>query len=231
MRPIVEAKVLQAKKTVAVARWLLGKHLVRRLPDGRVDARLIVETEAYDGENDLACHARAGRTRRTEVMYGAGGVWYVYLCYGIHEMLNLVVGPENYPAAILIRGVEGAIGPGRVTKTLAIDRALNAASATDEASGLWLEDRGVRVPAAHVETTPRIGVDYAGPIWSMKHWRFSVDPRALPRPRVEPPKPKSSSPPGAAGAPERWEPVAPRLQAPSIRTRARRARRKPQPGG
>ncbi len=135
---------------------------------------MIVETEAYHGESDRACHARAGRTKRTEVMYGPGGVWYVYLCYGIHEMLNLVVGPRDWPAAILIRGVEGAIGPGRVTKALAIDRRLNAASATDPASGLWLEDRGVRVPRALVKKTPRIGVDYAGPIWSMKHWRFMI---------------------------------------------------------
>ena len=183
MRPIVEAKVLQQKKTVVLARWLLGKHLVRRGADGREDARLITETEAYNGEHDRACHARAGRTARTDVMYGAGGVWYVYLCYGIHEMLNLVVGPAGWPAAILIRGVEGAIGPGRVTKSLAIDRALNRQSATTEASGLWIEDRGVRVPAALITKTPRIGVDYAGPIWSMKHWRFTFDPRALPPPR------------------------------------------------
>jgi DNA-3-methyladenine glycosylase len=166
--------VLQAKKTVALARWLLGKHLVRRFPDGREEARMIVETEAYHGESDQACHARAGRTKRTEVMYGPGGVWYVYLCYGIHEMLNLVVGPRDWPAAILIRGVEGAIGPGRVTKALAIDRKLNAASATDPASGLWLEDRGVHVPAKLVQKTPRIGIDYAGPLWSMKHWRFVI---------------------------------------------------------
>src|SRR5688572_32131704 len=152
MRPIVEAELLQRKKTLALSRWLLGKHLVRRFPDDRIEARMIVETEAYNGENDLACHARAGRTSRTDVMYGPGGVWYVYLCYGIHEMLNLVVGPENFPAAILISGVEGAIGPGRVTRTLAIDRGLNAASATDEATGLWIEDRGVRVPAALVES-------------------------------------------------------------------------------
>lgn len=104
MRPVVEAELLQTKKTVALARWLLGKHLVRRAPDDRIDARLIVETEAYDGERDLACHARVGRTARTDVMYAAGGVWYVYLCYGIHEMLNLVVGPPGWPAAILIRG-------------------------------------------------------------------------------------------------------------------------------
>src|SRR5688572_12735115 len=140
---------------------------------------MITETEAYNGESDLACHARAGRTRRTEVMYRAGGVWYVYLCYGIHEMLNLVVGPENFPAAVLIRGVEGAVGPGRVTKALAIDRQLNATAATEAASGLWLEDRGVRVPRRLVAVTPRIGVDYAGPVWAGKPWRFTVDARRL----------------------------------------------------
>lgn len=182
MRALVEVNVLQSKRTVALARWLLGKYLVRRWPDGREEARMIVETEAYHGESDQACHARAGRTKRTEVMYGAGGVWYVYLCYGIHEMLNLVVGPRDWPAAILIRGVEGAVGPGRVTKTLAIDRRLNAMSATDVASGLWLEDRGVRLPRGRVKATPRIGIDFAGPIWSMKHWRFTLE--ALPPPPV-----------------------------------------------
>lgn len=175
----VEVKVLQQKKTVALARWLLGKHLVRRFADGAEDARMIVETEAYNGEEDQACHARAGRTKRTAVMYGPGGVWYVYLCYGIHEMLNLVVGPDDFPAAILIRGVEGAVGPGRVTKALGIDRTLNATSAVEDRSGLWLEDRGVRVPGRIVEATPRIGIDYAGPIWTKKHWRFTFDPRAL----------------------------------------------------
>lgn len=188
-RPLIAAEVWQQKRTVALARSLLGKHLVRRLPDGREEARLILETEAYCGEADQACHARAGRTRRTDVMYGPGGYWYVYLCYGIHEMLNLVAGPADWPAAILIRGVEGAIGPGRVTKILQIDRGLNAASAATEASGLWLEDRGVRVPRTAVQATPRIGVDYAGPVWAAKPWRFTVDPRALPRLRVRPPAP------------------------------------------
>lgn len=178
MRQPVEVKTLQRKNTVALARGLLGKHLVRQHADGREDARLIIETEAYHGESDQACHARAGRTKRTEVMYGPGGVWYVYLCYGIHEMLNLVVGPPGWPAAILIRGVAGAIGPGRVTKALAIDRRLNAQPAV-AASGLWIEDRGVCVPRRFVQATPRIGIDYAGPIWSMKHWRFTVDPRQL----------------------------------------------------
>jgi DNA-3-methyladenine glycosylase len=230
MPSIVEAKLLHSKKTVALARWLLGKHLVRRFSDGRLDARMIVETEAYHGEEDQACHARAGRTARTDVLYGPGGVWYVYLCYGIHEMLNLVVGPENWPAAILIRGVEGAVGPGRVTKTLAIDRKLNRAPATSEAHGLWLEDRGVRIPRRLVSVTPRIGVDYAGPIWSAKQWRFTFDPKALPAPRRELPRPKLNSHRDPAGAPERWEPVAPRAPAPSVQTKVRRVRRTPLQG-
>jgi DNA-3-methyladenine glycosylase len=170
---------LQQKKAIVLARWLLGKHLVRRWSDGRVEARLICEVEAYNGEADQACHARAGRTGRTAPLYEAGGIWYVYLCYGIHEMLNLVVGPKDWPAALLIRGVEGAIGPGRVTKQLGIDRRLNALSAVDPESGLWLEDRGVRVPRPLITATPRIGVDYAGPIWSQKHWRFHFDPAKL----------------------------------------------------
>lgn len=177
-------------KTVALARSLLGKYLVRQLADGRVDARLITEVEAYHGESDLACHARAGRTKRTEVMYGPGGVWYVYLCYGVHEMLNLVVGPRDWPAAVLIRGVEGATGPGRLTKTLQIDRRLNGSAAT-RATGLWIEDRGVRVPRRLVQATSRIGVDYAGPVWSKKPWRFTFDPKALPSPRAGHPRGKS----------------------------------------
>jgi DNA-3-methyladenine glycosylase len=179
MPRIIQAKELRAKRTVALARWLLGKFLVRRR-DGRSEAHLITEVEAYDGERDLACHARVGRTARTEVMYGAGGVWYVYLCYGVHEMLNLVVGPRDWPAAVLIRGVDGVTGPGRVTKTLAIDRRLNRTDATARATGLWLEDRGVIVPRSWVRATPRIGVDYAGPIWSQKPWRLTFDPRKLP---------------------------------------------------
>lgn len=208
MGAIVKAEVLRQKKTVALARWLLGKHLVRRHADGRVEGRMITETEAYIGEKDLACHARAGRTPRTEVMYRAGGIWYVYLCYGIHEMLNLVVGPEDWPAAILIRGVEGAIGPGRVTKALAIDRALNRAAA-DEASGLWIEDRGMRVPAGVVARTPRIGIDYAGPVWSEKPWRFTFDPRALPPPPAARRPAQLPSVTRLAAAPEREAPAAP----------------------
>ncbi|MSU24637.1 MAG: DNA-3-methyladenine glycosylase [Opitutus sp.] len=195
MSRIIKAKALRAKRTVALARWLLGKHLVRRGEDGRVVARMILETEAYDGERDLACHARAGRTRRTAVLYAPGGHWYVYLCYGIHEMLNLVVGPRDWPAAILLRGVEGANGPGRVTKALGIGRALNGATATGRASGLWIEDRGMRVSRRAVSATPRVGVDYAGAVWAGKRWRFVLE---APTKAPGRPRPKSTSAPRRA---------------------------------
>jgi DNA-3-methyladenine glycosylase len=167
----IQAKVFQRKNTVAVARALIGQALVRRHADGRVTRHTITETEAYCGEADLACHARAGRTARTEVMYRAGGVWYVYLCYGIHEMLNLVTGPEGFPAAVLIRGVADASGPGRLTKRLEIGRALNGLAATDVESGLWIEE-GERVPRERIQVTARVGVDFAGPEWAGKPWRF-----------------------------------------------------------
>lgn len=180
-RAYLEVNALQQRKTVALARGLLGKFLVRRRPDGTEDARMVVETEAYHGEGDLACHARVGRTRRTEVMYAAGGVWYVYLCYGVHELLNLVVGPADFPAAVLIRGVEAAIGPGRLTKALAVDRSFNAQPALGPAAGLWLEDRGVTIPRGAIEALPRVGVDYAGPVWAAKPWRFRLRQAAVDR--------------------------------------------------
>lgn len=174
MRRIIQAEEWRKRGAVAAARWLLGKFLVRRSEGGGETAWMITEVEAYDGERDLACHARVGRTRRTEIMYAAGGVWYVYLCYGVHEMLNLVVGPADWPAAVLIRGVEGIVGPGRLTKRLEIGRALNGAAAAP-ASGLWIEDRGVKVARAKIRATPRVGVDFAGPVWAAKPWRFVID--------------------------------------------------------
>jgi DNA-3-methyladenine glycosylase len=184
---VVPSAVFQRRATVAQARWLLGKHLVRRHADGRMESRIITETEAYDGERDLACHARVGRTDRTEVMYAAGGVWYVYLCYGVHEMLNLVVGPADWPAAVLIRGLEGVSGPGRLTRALGIGRHLNGAAACDPVTGLWIEDRGVQVAPRTIVAGPRVGVEFAGPVWAAKPWRFSLnaDPRGGPaRPRA-----------------------------------------------
>lgn len=182
MPRVIPPQNWQGRGTVALARALLGKVLVRTTAAGR-EERVIVETEAYVGAQDLACHASKGCTPRTQVMFGPGGVWYVYLCYGIHEMLNLVTGPAGHPAAILIRGVEGAIGPGRVTKRLAIDRALNARPAAPE-SGLHLEDHGIIAPPRHVIAGPRVGIDYAGPIWAAKPWRFQIAPENLKRPRA-----------------------------------------------
>jgi len=180
MRRIVKAKMLRRRNTVALARWLLGKMLVRVLPDGEKIARLITEVEAYDGPSDRASHAHAGRgrTARNAVMFEPGGVWYVYLCYGVHEMLNLVTGPRGHPAAILIRGVAGLKGPGMVTRALGIGRGLNGAPAAP-ASGLWIEDHGVRVPRRLIRATPRIGIAYAGPVWAAKKWRFVLDPAGL----------------------------------------------------
>lgn len=152
-----------------VALELLGKYLVRTHA-GVSSAYLITEVEAYDGSEDLACHAAHGCTARTEVMFGEAGRWYVYMIYGMYEMLNIVTGPEEYPAAVLIRGVEGVSGPGRLTKALGITRALNTLPSV-KASGLWIEDRGVVVSSEHILATPRIGVAYAGE-WAKKPWRF-----------------------------------------------------------
>lgn len=178
MCAVIEAKLLQSKNTVALARGLLGRVLVAAGADGGLQRARICEVEAYQGEEDLACHASKGRTKRTEVMYAAGGVWYVYLCYGVHEMLNLVTGPEGRPSAILIRGVEGAAGPGRLTRLLGIDRRFNARPASP-VTGLWIEDDGYRVPRGAIRTGPRIGVDYAGPVWAAKPWRFYYSPTQL----------------------------------------------------
>ena len=148
------------------ARALVGKVLVRRLLDGTVIRARITETEAYFGESDTACHASHGRTKRTEVLYHPAGTIYVYLCYGIHWMLNLVTGPADDPQAVLIRGVEGVSGPGRVTKYLGIDKSLNDKTLGDELS---LEDDGFAPP---VEATPRIGIGYASAEDQARLWRF-----------------------------------------------------------
>ena len=174
MARALKANSLQSRATVGLARGLLGKLLVRRQADGAVFRHRITEVEAYDGEHDLACHASKGRTKRTEVMYRPGGIWYVYLCYGVHEMLNLVTGSGDYPAAVLIRGLEGIAGPGRLTKRLNIDRKLNGALAA-RTSGLWVEDDGFIVLRSQLQSGSRVGVDYAGPVWSKKRWRFWIE--------------------------------------------------------
>ena len=163
-----------------VARDLLGAWLVVRGADGRIERHVVFETEAYLGGHDLACHGSRGLTRRNATMFGPAGRWYVYLCYGMHWMLNIVTGREGVPAAVLIRGVGEHVGPGRLTKALGIDRSFDGRPANRRA-GLWLEAGGVAVPRRLVERTPRIGVAYAGE-WAEKPLRFVVDPAALPGP-------------------------------------------------
>lgn len=171
MSRILPTNTWRSPDTVAHARSLPGKYLVRRFDDGRVEAHLITEVEAYDGAEDLACHASKGRTPRTEIMFAPAGTWYVYLCYGIHELLNLVTGPRDYPAAVLIRGLQSVTGPGRVTRAMGITRVFNGTLAA-KSSGLWIEDRGLFTPPGAITATRRIGVDSAGPVWSQKPWRF-----------------------------------------------------------
>jgi len=155
--------------TVMLAEDLLGKYLVRDLGNGQLMKSMIIETEAYHGETDQACHARFGKTDRNQVMYQEGGVWYVYLCYGIHWLLNIVTGERDFPSAILIRGITDASGPGRVTKRLGIDKSFYGLTASPE-SGLWVEDHGY-CSNGKIDITPRIGIDYAGEC-AKKPWRF-----------------------------------------------------------
>ena len=132
---------------------------------------IIIETEAYEGTHDLACHSARGRTARTEVMFGPAGRFYIYRIYGLHWMLNVVTGDVGDAAAVLIRGVDHVSGPGRVAASLRIDGSFNDCKAVPE-TGLWFEDVGRIVPTRRIERTPRIGVHYAGPVWSAKELRF-----------------------------------------------------------
>ncbi len=184
-RDFFEAPPLQA------ARRLLGARLVRLEGSQRL-AGLITETEAYCGEEDLACHARAGRTPRTEVMYGPAGHAYVYFTYGVHWMLNFVVQPVDMPAAILIRGVwpvEGlqvisrrrdgrpkehwTDGPGKICQAFDIDGRLNGVDLCAPDSPLFVES-GLPIPDAAVRITPRIGINSVPEPWKSKPWRYYV---------------------------------------------------------
>jgi len=157
-----------------VARELLGQWLVVRGEGGSQSRQMIFETEAYLGAHDLACHGSRGLTPRNAVMFGPAGRWYLYLCYGLHWMLNIVTGSEGVPAAVLVRGAGALCGPGRLTKGLGIDGVFNGLPAVRK-SGLWLEDSGIVIPRDRVRRTPRIGVDSAGE-WAKKPLRFVVDP-------------------------------------------------------
>jgi DNA-3-methyladenine glycosylase len=172
---------------VTIARELLGKYLFTQF-GGNPTAGIITETEAYAGETDKASHAWNGRrTERTGIMYGPGGSAYIYLCYGVHSLFNVVTNRKEIPHAILIRGVqpvEGidtilrrlgkskyeagiATGPGRVSKALGIHYSqtgtdLTKKPSSKEEDGIWIEERKFDLSEYRLEVTPRIGVDYAG---------------------------------------------------------------------
>ena len=149
-----------------VARDLVGKMLVHRTPAGELRLR-ISETECYCGEEDTACHAHKGKTKRTEVMYMQAGTIYIYLCYGIHWLLNIVTGEEEHPEAVLIRACLEADGPGKLTKKLAITGERNRQNICG--SELWIEDDGFQ---CEVETHKRVGIGYASQEDQDKPWRF-----------------------------------------------------------
>ena len=130
----------------------------------------ISETEAYCGEEDTACHAHKGRTKRTEVMYGKAGTVYVYLCYGMHWLLNIVTGEENHPQAVLIRACVDATGPAKLTKKLSITGELNGTSVCGETE-LWIEDDGFQ---CQIETDKRVGISYASRADQDRLWRFKM---------------------------------------------------------
>ncbi len=174
---------------IEVARALLGMRLVRIL-DGERLSGIITETEAYQGEEDLACHARAGRTPRTEVMYGPPGRAYIYFTYGMHWLLNAVCMPTGSPAAVLIRAIQAtegldeiaarrsrvspthwSDGPAKLTIALGIDGSLNGIDLTDPNSPLRIE-MGRPVPDEQVRVGPRVGIDSVPEPWKSIPWRF-----------------------------------------------------------
>lgn len=188
-------KSFYERSAIEVAPDLLGCYLVRRI-DGIITKTRIVETEAYEGEEDLASHASKGLTPRTSIMYGEPGHLYIYFTYGMHYMLNIVCAPKGTPKAVLIRAVEpiriknqshfaeasrdkessimngGANGPARLTKALQIDKTLNGLSAMTKKHGLWIES-GEAIQKENIVIAARIGVDYAKD-YKDKPWRFYI---------------------------------------------------------
>lgn len=176
-----------SRPTLRVAKDLVGCRVVHVDPDdGRIRKARIVETEAYVGVRDLACHASKGRTPRTEVMFGAPGHAYLYLIYGLHWCFNVVTEPEGNACAILIRAGEaleqcdgGLSGPGLFTRAMHLDGRRNGEDLTGDS--LWLEGRAGLMPK--IVTGPRVNVGYAG-AWAGRPWRFAEDQQsAVSRPR------------------------------------------------
>jgi len=175
---------------VQISRELIGKVLCTKSNGEELTSGVITETEAYCGRNDKACHANDGkRTRRTEVMYQSGGHAYIYLCYGIHHLFNVVTNKKNYADAVLIRAVKPVdgtdlmlsrrrqekvtpkltAGPGRLSEALGILTDYSGISLCGEK--IWIEDRSITIEPKDIQTTKRVGVEYAGAD-ADKPWRF-----------------------------------------------------------
>ena len=155
------------RHALEVAPELVGKLLVHR-----GTALRISETEAYCGTADTACHASRGRTKRNEVLYADAGTVYVYLCYGMHWMMNVITGDAEDPQGVLIRACAEAPGPGKLTKTLALDRSLHGVPLADCSDTVWFEDDGLR-PV--ITAKPRGGISYASAEDQARLWRFCAD--------------------------------------------------------
>lgn len=179
----LETSFFQRADVTELAQEMIGTFIVSNMGGHRCSG-MITETEAYDGQNDRACHAHAGRrTKRTEVMYEKGGTAYVYLCYGIHHLFNVISGPEEQPDAVLIRAIEAAEGkntllerrgmerpsrnwlggPGKLTHGLSVRTERHDRTDLGSSEEIWIEERGIEVPKKAVHTGKRIGIDYAGP--------------------------------------------------------------------
>jgi DNA-3-methyladenine glycosylase len=180
-----------SRPTLEVARDLLGMRLVRLENDRRL-AGIIAEAEAYRYEEDLACHARAGRTPRTQIMYGQPGHAYIYFTYGMHWMLNFVTEPAEFPAAVLIRAIfptEGVDviasrrngqpperwtdGPAKLCQALGIDGNLNGIDLCAEDAAIFVE-RGEPISDSSVTTGPRVGLNTVPEPWKSMPWRFRI---------------------------------------------------------
>ncbi|MGE0087961.1 MAG: DNA-3-methyladenine glycosylase [Bacteroidales bacterium] len=161
-----------SRDVLEVAPDLLGNFLIRSYDNRSFRKFMITEVEAYRGEEDMACHASKGRTKRTEVMYQQGGHLYVYLIYGMYWMLNIVTGEVNNPQAVLIRGLQDFDGPGKLTKFLQIDKSFNGEN-LQLSDRIWIEKNELYINKKYT-VAPRIGIDYAGEIWKNKPWRFAL---------------------------------------------------------
>lgn len=150
---------------------LVGKVLVRRLENGEEIRVRITETEAYRGVEDKACHASKGRTPRTELLYRESGIIYVYLCYGMHWLMNVISGEPEQPQGVLFRAGEDFEGPAKLTKRLMIDKSFNGESFVNNPR-ILIEDDGKRYD---LRTDKRVGIAYAGEEWESKPWRFILD--------------------------------------------------------